>query len=234
MMDSYLLLTTKRGLSQPRIPNHKIIGASFGGHIILASNDVVKVALDIDRDHDSGEPCFFPYSTVYSSQDGSGWYCMPEIGDRVRIYCPDYEDDHAFALSSVHEQVDPALLQPGDPEAKAAGGGGVQASGATGSYSGMRDAPEVKSMTYGDKEVRLTPEGVYIITADSVITLTDGGILVMSDNDITIKSEKSIVVSAEDEVSIFGSEGAALMCDETTGVVVKDDVQVIGQEVKAN
>ena len=30
----------------------------------------------------------FPYATVYSTPDGTGWYCMPEIGDAVRLYFP--------------------------------------------------------------------------------------------------------------------------------------------------
>jgi hypothetical protein len=72
-----LTLTTKRGLAQPHIRHNNIVGASFGGYILATQSDVVKVALDIDGHHNPGEPCFFPYATVYSSQDGSGWYCMP-------------------------------------------------------------------------------------------------------------------------------------------------------------
>ncbi|KAF6589054.1 phage tail protein, partial [Paenibacillus sp. EKM208P] len=42
-----------------------------------------------------------PYSTVYSSPDGSGWYVMPEAGDQIRLYFPDEREQNAFAASSV-------------------------------------------------------------------------------------------------------------------------------------
>ncbi|WP_431087462.1 hypothetical protein [Paenibacillus sp. 8b26] len=44
---------------------------------------------------------WFPYSTVYSSPDGSGWYVTPEAGDQIRLYFPDEREQHAFAASSV-------------------------------------------------------------------------------------------------------------------------------------
>jgi len=230
---SHIVLTPINGLSQLYIPNTNVIGASFNGHIIEAKNDRVKVSLDIDKGHDPGPPCFFPYSTIYSSQDGSGWYCMPEIGDTVRIYHPDGEDDHAYAISSVHEQVDPALAPQGGEGGNSAGGG-VRAAGIAGSYSGMRDDPNVKSLTYGDKEIRLAPEGVYIIMDSSIVTMTEEGVIIMSENDIKFMSDKNIILSAEADVNIVGAAGVDLMCGEATSVMLDRNVQVIGHEVKAN
>ena len=45
---------------------------------------------------------------------------------------------------------------------------------------------------------------------------------------------KSIFLSAETEVNIVGTSGVDIMCGETTGVMIENNVQVIGQEVKAN
>lgn len=224
-----LFLMPKNGLGQLYKSNINAVGASFSGHILETKNDLVKVSLNIDRGHDPGEPCYFPYSTIYSSQDGSGWYCMPEIGDTVRIYCPDGEDDHAYAISSVHEQVDPDLMPQGNDGNKRNGG----ASGVTGGYSGMRDDPGVKSLKYGSNEVRLTSEGVYIITENAVITMTEDGIVMMSDNDITFKSQKNIIMNADQEVSIVGVAEVGL-CSESATVLMTDNVEIVGQEVKAN
>ena len=175
-----------------------------------------------------------PTGRVYSSQDSSGWYCVPEVGDRVRIYCSDGEDGHSLVQSSVHDQVAPALLQQDEDKGRpSSSAGGPRASGKAGGYSGLRDAPEVKSMTYGSKEIRLTPEGVYLIVEDSVITMTAASILVMSENNIAIKSDKSISVSATGDINITGAEGVALMCGGSTGLVIIDDVKVAGAVVNS-
>ena len=233
---NHLTLTTKKGLTQQHRQHPHVMGASFGGNILEASNDVIKMSLDIDRGHDSGEPCFFPYSTVYSSQDGSGWYCMPEVGDRVRLYFPDGDDNHAYAISSVHEQVDPALMQPSENQGAVASsqGGGTRSSAGADGYSGMRDDPSVKSITYGSKEVRLTPEGVYIITEDSMITMNQDGITVTSENDVSFLTDKDIVMSSEDNVDITGTNGVKVTNGDSNAVMVEEDVQAIGQEVRAN
>jgi hypothetical protein len=218
----------QKGLSQLPMYNKYIAGASFVGHIIETKNDRVKVSLDMDRGHNPGEPCFFPYSTIYSSQDGSGWYCMPETGDTVRIYCPDSVDDHAYAISSVHEEVDPEMQHKADgADSPTAGGGG-------GGYSGQRDDPSVKSFcNSAGMEIRLTPDGVYIISDGATITLTEDGIVMMSENDIVFKSQKNIIINAEQEISIVGTAEVGLSSESTT-VLLKDDMEIVGQEVKAN
>jgi len=240
----YITLTTKKGMSQPYQQHDRIAGCSLGAKIKKIKNDQVKVSLEIDEisGHNPGEPCFFPYSTIYSSQDGSGWYCMPEIGDHVRIYFPDGTEEHSYAISSVHEEVDLSMRQDNSNGSIAdAGGGGQSAeSGGTGDaaggYSGQRDDPNVKSLRNKDgKEIRLTPEGIYIIAGGTIITLLDdGGVSIISDQNIEFKSEKNIYISAEKEVDIMGLKGVELSCDETASIKMKDNVEVIGQEVKAN
>ena len=63
---------------------------------------MVKINLEIDGNQDEGTARWFPYSTVYSSPDGTGWYCMPEVGDAIRLYFPDNEEKNAYAISSVN------------------------------------------------------------------------------------------------------------------------------------
>ena len=223
---SILTLMPKKGLSQPYLPNTGVAGASYGGQILNIRNDQVMVALNADAGHDPGVPCWFPYSTVYSSKSGSGWYCMPEKGDSIRIYFPDGDDDHAYAISSVHGQVD-------DDAAEQRSSGGARSSGSAGGYSGKRDNPKVKSLTYGSKEVRLAPDGVYVITDNAMITLTEDGVLVMTENDMEFKSEKNITLSADEDVNIIGTTGVELTC-ETAAITIKDNVEATGQEVLAN
>ena len=234
LLENYLVLTPKKGLSQPCLPNTGVVGASYGGHIIEVKNDQVKVTLDTDAGHDPGTPCFFPYSTIYSSADGSGWYCMPEIGDTVRIYFPDGEEDHAYAISSVHEQVDQDKLE--ESNGKGGASNNMRAAGSPGGkYSGKRDDPSVKSLRNKEgKEIRLTPDGIYIIADGTIITLTEEGVLIMTENNIEFNSKKNIILSAEDDVNIIGNNGVDLICSETTSIKLNDNVQMVGQEVMAN
>ena len=222
----YLTLTTKNGMSQLFQVHNKIVGVSLNARIDEIENDRVKVSLQIDNEanHTPGKQCFFPYSTIYSSKDGSGWYCMPEIGDSVRIYFPDGIEEHSYAISSVHDEVDT------DGQAESGNGNGNN------EYSGKRDNPSIKSLrNQNGKEIRLTPGGIYIIADGTTVTLLDeGGVSVVSDQNIEFKSDQNIVISAEQDISIVGLSGVDVSCSETASIKLEENVEVIGQEVKAN
>lgn len=236
----HLTLATKKGMSQPYQWHERIAGCSLNANIVEIQNDQVKVSVEVDEvsGHSPGELCFFPYSTIYSSQDGSGWYCMPEIGDHVRIYFPDGTEEHSYAISSVHEEVDLSLQQNKGNGLSAGGAGtsGGASGGGGGAYSGQRDDPSVKSLRNQDgKEIRLTPDGIYIIADGTIITLTDdGGVSIVSDQNIEFKSDQSINLSAEENVNIIGLTGIDLSCNETASIKIEENVEVIGQEVKSN
>ncbi len=237
----HLTLTTQKGMSQPYQWHDRIAGGSLNGKIVEIQNDRVKVSLEIDEasGHSPGQLCFFPYSTIYSSQDGSGWYCMPENGDSVRIYFPDGTEEHSYAISSVHEGVDASLQQSMGNRPSGAGSAGASSgasAGGSGGYSGQRDDPSVKSLRNPDgKEIRLTPDGIYIIADGTIITLTDdGGVSIVSDQNIEFKSDKNIILSAEEDVSIVGLSKVDLSCNETASIKMEENVEVIGQEVKSN
>lgn len=227
----HLTLATKKGMIQPFQWHDRIAGCSLNANIVEIQNDRVKVSMEIDEVsmHSPGELCFFPYSTIYSSQDGSGWYCMPEIGDHVRIYFPDSIEEHSYAISSVHEEVDPSMQQNEDNFSNGK-------SSAGGDYSGKRDNPSVKSLrNQNGKEIRLAPEGIYVIADGTTLTLTDDdGVCIVSDQNIEFKSDHSIILSAEEDVNIVGITGVDLSCNETASIKIEENVNVTGQEVKAN
>ncbi len=88
------------GLRVPKQYNEKIVGASLDGSITGIQGAQVKVKLSAEGIQ--GEGRWFPFSTVYSSPDGSGWYCMPEPGDEIRLYFPTVKEKHAYVISAVH------------------------------------------------------------------------------------------------------------------------------------
>ena len=83
--------------------NAAVSGKMFTGIVQAVKKDKVQAHLiDIDAEYDGGGNYWFPYSTAYSSSDGSGFYCMPEVGDKVRIFFPSGKEGEAFAASSVN------------------------------------------------------------------------------------------------------------------------------------
>lgn len=74
----------------------------YTGQVQGVKKDMVQVHLvDIDKEYDGGGDVWLPYSTAYSSGDGSGFYCMPAEGDMVRVFFPGSDEGRAFAASSV-------------------------------------------------------------------------------------------------------------------------------------
>lgn len=100
----------KSGFTAPAVTNKMASGRMMTGIVQNVEADRVQVFLNtIDAAYDSGGDWWFPYSTAYSSQDGSGWYSMPAVGDQVRVFFPSDNEGEAFAASSVAKHVRPRI-----------------------------------------------------------------------------------------------------------------------------
>lgn len=208
MIHTYLL-KRKEGFSTPKQYNYNLIGASVEGRISDVKNDTVKVQMAIDQLQNTATAKWFAYSTVYSSPDGTGWYCMPEKGDRVRIYFPNEKEEEAYAISSIN----------------LSGGGS----------GGSRSNPDHKSIStkYG-KTVELTPTTIVLTNNKGMsITMDDSdGITIVSDQDITIESKENLSLSStSDAVNIQAAESIELV-QGGTKITLKDDVIVEGAKFK--
>lgn len=130
---STYLLKPKAGFRVPKEYNGKAVGASLDG--IVAGIEGAEVKVRLNADAAAGEGRWFPFSTVYSSPDGSGWYCMPEEGDEVRLYFPTFKEKHAYVVNAVHLPVEeagapvPASAGAEDAEPARAGGSGAPSGG---------------------------------------------------------------------------------------------------------
>lgn len=85
------------GLTAPAVSNQNCSGKMFTGTVINVAGTKVQVQFSFDSGF-SGDH-WFEYSTAYSSSD-QGWYCMPEVGDTVRVFFPSGSEGEAFAASS--------------------------------------------------------------------------------------------------------------------------------------
>ena len=78
------------------------MGCSLKAKVTGVKEDRVQVRLMGDERGNQYITLWHPYATVYSTPDGTGWYCMPEIGDEVRLTIPGKEEKEAYVTSSVH------------------------------------------------------------------------------------------------------------------------------------
>ena len=201
------VLRDEKGMKIQKRYNDKLIGLSLKGNILDTKNDVVKIKLDIDSSQNKDTAKWFPYSTVYSSEDGTGWYCMPEVGDAIRLYFPDNEEKNAYAISSVNLKS---------------------------SNSKKRSDPSVKNIgtKYG-KQLVMKPGAVEIIGGNNLLMrmTDDGGIERKSDKKIILDAQDDIEIKGKAKVSIKGDEGVDLT-QNSANLAIKDDVKMTGGKVK--
>lgn len=189
------------GLKTIPIKNYNIIGASITARVEEVLGDKVKAFMDIDGMQAEGKQ--FEFATVYSSNDDTGWYCMPEIGDVVRVYFPSENEDEAFVFNAM--QVDKAGKNP--------------------SIKFFRN-PQGKEIEFGTDYLKITNnEGLSIVLDDK------SGISIISQKDIRLDSGKAISIeSSEGAVNISATENIKLQQNEAF-VEIDEDVTVLGKQI---
>jgi hypothetical protein len=194
------------GIAAPAAPNAQASGKMMRGKAMAVSGDKVQVHLtDVDGGYDGGGNWWFPYSTAYSSSDGSGWYCMPEVGDEVRVFFPSGNEGDAFAASSV------CATPPANPKHKS------------------WKAPGGKEILLTDEGMYIIGKSgkVYINLTD------EKGIEIHSDKDITVTSDANIKINSSSEVQIIaknqiiiGTEDAYLDLTENSATLAASQVLI--------
>ncbi len=210
-------LSTKKGARVPRKANINIAGSSIFGTVLQVARDNIKVHLDIDATQNIGEAYWFPYASMYASENETGWYCMPEVGDSVRLYTPEQEESQAIAISSVKPHDPTEDVEALDPEHRMAN-------------------PDVKYLrTAFGKELKFRPDGIDIIAKDNQVfaTLNDDGVLYLN-------AEKSISMSAVENITMkapkVNIEALNGITWKTPGskVEMTTDIVIEGAKVKTN
>ena len=200
-------LRIKNGLRQERVFNTKVIGSSIDGKILKVQSDLVKIHLEIDEYQDVETAYWFDFSTMSASTDGSGWYCMPEIGDSVRAYFPTKDEDESFAVSAVS--------------------GYKQGAGEAEDRMGNPDNKYLR--TVHDKQVKLTPDGIFIScdSGQAEMNLTsDGTLSITSQNNINITAQENIKIDAQKSFLISSKQTINLDCDQGGGLEFDNGGQI--------
>lgn len=184
--------------------NRELIGASLDAAILAVEKDTVKIVAAVDKSQEESKAKWFPYSTVYSSPDGSGWYCMPEKGDKVRLYFPSEFEEEGYVISAIN------LGNAGDSEA---GKGQPRSDPARKAISNIHG-----------KQVTFTP-GAVILTNNKGMTVAlddEKGVTIASNKKVTISAEDSIVlksdmrmdIQATKKIKLAGGDSSITFADE--------------------
>jgi phage baseplate assembly protein gpV len=191
-------LRTKNGYKKVKTYNTKITGASLKGKITSIGGDKVKIAVEADQLSINSliDEKWFLYSTVYSSPDGTGWYCMPEIGDNVRLYFPSKDEEEAYVISSVHLEVSQA------------------------SSNGISQGPQENSVPRSDPDTKVISNQYkkeIIFARDYLKIKSKEGLSVTLDDaqGITIESDRGLYLKAKDIIEIT-SDDSIFMAAKTT------------------
>lgn len=179
--------------NQPQIINESISGTILTGTVQEVEKDKVKVFFDqIDSEFDSGSDTWFEYSTLYASNggaEGSGFYFMPEVNDRVKVFFPSAAESTGFAFAS--ECVSP-LQNPKKVKWRAPGG---------------------QEILFTEKGIKITGKENSIYIELIASEYSEFGLNILSDKDINLNVLKGgsenmgdLYISGEEKVVLYGDE----------------------------
>lgn len=211
------LLAFEKGAQRPRIHNQRIAGSSIFGRVIATARDNVKVHLEIDQSQEVSTAYWFPYATMYASEDETGWYCMPEINDTVRLYFPDDEEEKGMVINSVKPHDPSENIEALDPSHR------------------MADTNVKYLRTAFGKELKFRPNGIDIISKDGMVymSLNDDGTVTLNSNDkISFTAVNDIEIKARN-VNMEATDHIKIEAKESS-IDLEKDITVTGKEVKTN
>ena len=200
------VLRSEQGMASIPAFNNKHIGCSFGAVVKEVKQDVVRIDINNDENGSQDNTIWFPYSTVYSTPDGPGWYCMPEVGDSVRLHIPDEREQNAYVISAVHKGDSPDRQDP--------------------------DHKSIKTV-YG-KELLMTPELIKLTNNKGLsVELDDGaGIRIISDKEILIQAASNITISSEEASMTVSGSDSVNMLQAGASVRLDDDIAFTGAKFR--
>lgn len=196
----------RQGISVPVEYNARLSGVSLFGRVTGVEKEKVTIRLDADENKDGAGACWFPYATVYSSPDGTGWYCMPEPGDKVRLYFPTEKETDSYAAGAYHE---------GD--------------------GGLRTNPACKFWRNKDgKEIQLSPGRILITNNNGTyIELSDTeGITMASGGSVTVHAGGAISISSASAGIVFNADKKISLIQGGTAMDLGGDLHLSGAQIK--
>ncbi len=186
--------------------NAKIAGISLKANV--TGVDKTKVSVQIAEDENEGNSGhrWFDFATVYSSPDGTGWYCMPEIGDKVRVIFPDNCEKNAYVASCIHV-TDASRTDP--------------------NQKSWKNKQQKEILFTQDTLIMRNNQGMSVEISDNegIKIVSNKKIILQADDDIFINSEAGMQMSASDNLLL--SQGGAC-------IQMNDSIVIAGGKIYMN
>ena len=149
--------------------NDKISGMTILGEVLSTERETVRLKLDIDEGWNPGGP--YPYT--WRPETGNMMYCMPQVGTRVSLYFPNYDEQMAMAVNCVRTN--------------------------GGSCTRMSDPSKRSFVTEHGKEMNLYPQEMSLLGgANGMVKLEDEtGISISTDKKITVVALGPVSISGK-------------------------------------
>ncbi len=190
------------GLRVLKYHNQALGGVSVNGVVTAVSRNRLQAQLETDALVQYKKKYFFPFSTVAASPDGSGWYCMPRNGDRVRIFFPTADEKEGYAIANIQGESAPA---PDSPMGN----------------------PDLKDITTPDgKAVRFIEGGIQLAVGEEkgTVTLTnDGKAEIATMEDIEIGAVEAVCFSTDKIMSVTAGMQIEFINDAGGNITVTND-----------
>ncbi|MDD6626872.1 MAG: contractile injection system protein, VgrG/Pvc8 family [Lachnospiraceae bacterium] len=197
----------EKGIEVPTMYQMDMAGCSLSAKVMKVKEDKVQVAVLEDENKQQNINIWYPYATVYSTPDGTGWYCMPEPGDSVRLTIPQKQEKDAFVVSSVHVETD--------------------------SNDRKDPAHKVFKSKY-QKEVRFTPDTIVITNnKGSRIELTDEeGIQIISAHSVMLEAAEDMTITSDTGSLLIAGDSFVNLKQKETSIQLEDNISFLGGELK--
>ncbi len=214
LLSSRYSLYFEEGLTAAVQDNPYLSGVSINGTVAGVKRNTVWVNLETDALKTCQKQYLFPFSTVAASPDGSGWYCMPRTGDRVRVFFPTDDESEGYAIANILGESAPTQ------------------------GSGM-DNPDMKDITMPDgKAVRFVVGGIQLAVGEEkgTITLTnDGRVQIQTDEDISFSAAEILCITTEGTMEVTAGKQIQITSDAGGSMcMTKDTVKLHAAVIENN
>lgn len=192
----------------PALYNSQLHGVALKAKVLSVDTTVVQVQFDADENKEHCGGRWFDFATVYSTPDGAGWYCMPEVGDEVRVVFPDNCEEHAYVASSVH----------------------------VGSAGGRTNPDEKFWRNRHNKEIRFTPDSLTLTNNNGLtVQLSDAeGIKICSDKDIVLKSDGEVRIKSQNAGVYMDAADKMIFRQGAAKIRMEDAIWIEGGKIYMN
>lgn len=189
------------GFKSPVMYNQGTECTMLKGIVTAVDKEKIQVYFEgIDSEQDSGSDTWYEYATPFATGGGSygsGFYCMPEEGDEVRVFIPSADESKAFAFGTV------STAQLPDPQ------------------KAQWKMPEGQELLFTDKGIRIACGNHHVY----IDLLSGEGIKIWTDKSIIVDSQGEIDIHADDNVVIYGENMLQLSASETK--IILEDKNII-------